>query len=83
MKRFVLILISSCAMLIASAQEEIVLDSIQKISVQPDDQKLNTTRPALFDDSFQIEKINLYDKPFEYQPLIPDYSKNLDFICLF
>jgi hypothetical protein len=78
MKRFVLILISSCVTLFASAQEEIVLDSIQINHRVPDASTLNTFRPLLSEDSFPAEKLNLMDQPFGYQPLIPDYTKSLN-----
>jgi hypothetical protein len=79
MKRFVFIFISSCAMLLASAQEEIVLDSIQINPTAPDANTLNTFRQLLSEDSFPAEKLNLTDQSFRYQPLLPDYSKNLNF----
>jgi len=78
MKRFVIIFISSCAMLFASAQEEILLDSIQINQTIPDANKLNTFRPLLSDGSFPAEKLNLMDQPFVYQPRLPDYNKSLN-----
>ena len=79
MKRFVLLFISSCAMLFASAQEEIILDSIRINHSAPYDSPMNTFRPILSEDSFPAEKINLTDQSFSYQPLIPNFNKNLDF----
>ncbi len=78
MKRFVIIFISSCAMLIASAQEEILLDSIQINHTVLDANTLNTFRPLLSEDSFPTEKLNLTDQSFRYQPLLPDYSIRLN-----
>jgi len=79
MKRFVLIFISSCAMLFASAQEEIILDSIRIDHTIPNTSPLNTFRPILSEDYFPEEKLNLTDQSFSNQPLLPNYSKNLDF----
>jgi hypothetical protein len=79
MKRFVLIFISSCAMLFASAQEEIILDSIRINHTTPDANTLNTIRPQLSENSFPAEKLSLTDQSFRHQALLPDYSKNLDF----
>ena len=79
MKRLVIVFISSCAMLIASAQEEIILDSIRINQTAPDVNTINTIRPLLSEDSFPAEKIYLTDQYFKYQPLLPDFSKNLNF----
>lgn len=79
MKRLVICLISSCVMLFASAQEEIVLDSLR---VHPKDVNIRQpilSRAALFDDSFSLNAINLVDQSMFHQPLQPDYNKNLDF----
>ena len=40
---------------------------------------LNTIRPLLSEDSFPAEKLNLTDQSFRYLPLLPDFSKNLNF----
>ena len=79
MKRFIFLLISSCAALFAYAQEEIVLDSITKTQSEVAVKELNTERPLLFENSFSIGEINLLDKSIFNQPLLPDYNKNLDF----
>ena len=79
MKRFIFLLISSCAALFAYAQEEIVLDSITKTQNEVAVKELNTERPLLIENSFSIGEINLLDKSIFNQPLLPDYNKNLDF----
>ena len=79
MKRFIFLLISSCAALFANAQEEIVLDSITKTQNEVAVKELNTERPLLFENSFSIGEINLLDKSIFNQPLLPSYNKNLDF----
>ena len=78
MKRFVLLIISSCAMLFVSAQEEIVLDSIHGNPRKVDVSQLSVNRPVLFDDSFSLAGINSVDQSLFHQPLLPDYNKNLD-----
>jgi len=79
MKRFILFLISSCAVLFAYAQEEIVLDTIPKIKEGERVKELQLERPLLFENSFSIGEINILDKSMFNQPLLPDYNKNLDF----
>jgi len=79
MKRFVLLIISSCAMLFASAQEEIVLDSIHGNPKKVDVSQLSISRPVLFDDSFSLVGKNFVDQSLFHQSLLPDYTKNLDF----
>jgi len=75
MKRFLLFLISSCAVVFAYSQGEIGLDSIRgKVEVN----RLSLERPLLFENSFQLEGINLLDKSMFNQPLLPDYNKKLD-----
>jgi len=76
MKRFLLLLISSCALLLAYTQEEIVLDSIPR---EVKSKELNMEKPLLFENSFLTNGINLYNKSTFDQPIIPDYLKNLDF----
>ena len=83
MKRFVLLIISSCAMLFATAQEEIVLDSIQKNRPELNSRMLNMDRPELFDNSYSENRINLIDQSMFHQALLPDYTKNLDFLKSF
>jgi hypothetical protein len=79
MKRFVLFIISSCAVLMATAQEEIVSDSLKiKHSVQ-ELSSPEIDRPVLIEKSFQLNKLNLMDQSLFNQPLLPDFSRNLDF----
>ena len=80
MKRFFLFLISSCAMVSAYSQEEILLDSITKIQSEATVKQLNMERSFLFENSFSIGEINSLDKNLFDQPFLPDYNKNLDFI---
>ncbi len=80
MKRFVLLIISSCAMLIASAQEEIVFDSIQKSQIELIAAPSNMVMPVLFGDSYSTNKISLIDPFLFHQPLLTDYRKNLGFL---
>ena len=79
MKRFIFLLISSCAAFSAYAQEEIFLDTIPKIKEGESVKELNLERPLLFENSFSMGEINLLDKSMFNQPLLPDYNKNLDF----
>lgn len=79
MKRFALVIISSCVMLFAFAQEEIVFDSIPKIKKAPEVQTLNMIRPDISGESFSSEQFNWIDPALFHQPLLPDYTKNLDF----
>jgi len=79
MKRFILFLISSCVMVSAYSQEEIVLDSITKIQSKVETKELYMGNPLLFENSFSIGEINSLDKYLFNQPLLPDYYKNLDF----
>lgn len=79
MKRFILLVISSCVVFFAYAQGEIKLDSIPKIQVDTDSRALFMEKPLLFDGSFPTDDINLFDKSLFSQPLLPDYNKNLDF----
>jgi hypothetical protein len=79
MKRLVLFLISSFAMLIASAQQEIVSDSLK---IKQPVQEFNSPeidRPVLIEKSFSLNKLNLTDQSLFNQPLLPDYSRNFDF----
>jgi hypothetical protein len=79
MKRFIFLLISSCAALFAFAQEEIVLDTIPKTQKGMRVNELIMEKPLLFEKSFSMREINLLDKSLFNQPLLPDYNKNLDF----
>ena len=79
MKRFVLMIISSCAMLFAYAQEEIVLDSISKIRNVTEARQLIPKKPTVFDDSFSKEGFHMVDKSM-FNPLhFSNFSKNPDF----
>jgi len=62
----------------AYAQEEIVLDTIPKIQESAGVKVLNLEKPLHFENSFSISEIDLLDKTMFNQPLLPDYSKNLD-----
>ena len=79
MKRFVFLIIFSSVILFSFAQEKIVLDSIQIEQLKTHAGQLNIDRPGLLDDSFSLDKPILFDKSFKFQPLLPDYNKNLDF----
>ena len=80
MRRFALLLISSCAVFFASAQEEIFLDSISKkhpvlLTRQP------VREPNLdFDETAFPDGFNLLDNAIFHQPLLPAYNKNLNFL---
>ena len=78
MKRFIFFLISFCAVLFSYAQKEIRLDSIPQIHQEDRLKELNLEKPLLFESSFSMGEINLLDKSMFNQPLLPDYSKNLD-----
>ena len=79
MKRFVLTIISSCVMLFAFTQEEIVLDTISKIQKEGVINNLNLIKPSAFDDSFSPKSLNLFE-PFRLNhPIFPVFNKNLDF----
>ncbi len=78
MKRFILFVISSYAVLFAYAQEEIYFDSIPKIQIENQTKVLNIEKPLRFESSFSMDEINLFDEAMFNQPLLPDYSKNLD-----
>jgi len=78
MKRFVLTIISSCAMLLASAQEEIVLDSIQKKQLELDFRQLKTDKPFLMENPVPLERFNFMEQFNFCQPLLPDYNKVLN-----
>lgn len=78
MKRFIFSLISFCAVLFSYAQKEIQLDSIPRIHQEDRFKELNLEKPLLFENSFSMGEINLPDKSMFNQPLLPDYSKNLD-----
>ena len=79
MKRFLLLLISSCVMLLAFAQEEIHLNKAPEMNNEADSKLPIIGKPLLFNDSFTINTIRLTDKSMFNQPLLPDYIKYLDF----
>lgn len=79
MKRFVLLIISFCAVLFSYAQKEIVLDTIQGSKSERKVLQLSDERPYLLDDSFLNSDFNSIDRSLFHQPLLPDFSKNLDF----
>lgn len=78
MKRFLIFLISSCAVLFAYAQEEINFDSIPKIQIKNQTKVLNPERPLRFENSFSNPETDLFDEVLFKQPLLPDFSKKLD-----
>lgn len=79
MKRFLLLLISSCVVLLAFAQEEIHLNKAPEMINGADSKLPVVEKPLLFDDSFSINTIRMTDKSMFNQPLLPDYTKYLDF----
>ena len=80
MKRFVLFLISFCALGFAYSQEEIVFDSISTIQSEIPVKELSLEKPLLFENSFSIGEMNSPDKYLFNQAVFPAYNKNLDFI---
>ncbi|MDP3913357.1 MAG: hypothetical protein Q8R96_06440 [Bacteroidota bacterium] len=80
MKRLILLMISFCAALFVSAQEEIFSDSISVERGQIKVRQPIMERTLNFDENaFPIE-FDLLDASIFNQPLLPDYNKNLDFI---
>lgn len=79
MRRFILIFISSCAALFATAQEEIILDSISKKQSEIKEWKPVMEKPLIFDEADLPVEINSLDFSIFHLPLLPDYNKNLDF----
>ena len=79
MKQLLFILVFSLVALIGSAQEKIINDSIPA-NVYPEEiGKLNMELPINFAEPFSFEKFNFSDPSVFKQPLLPDYTKNLDF----
>ena len=80
MRRFILFLISFCAALFASAQEEIFFDSIPKQhpGLRPEQRIIESS--IGFDETAFPNHFNLLDNTVFDQPLIPAYQKNLDFL---
>jgi len=62
----------------AYAQEEVFFDSIPKIQSEGKTKVLNLEKPLHFENSFSRPEIDLFDEAIFNQPLLPDYSKNLD-----
>jgi hypothetical protein len=79
MRRFILLIISSCAALFVSAQEEIFSDSIAKKQVEFKISQPILERTLNFDKTAFPEEFNYLDMSIFNQPLLPDYTKNLDF----
>lgn len=80
MRRITLLLISFCAALFASAQEEIFFDNIPKQhpGLRPEQIIRNPSKgfdETVFPNQFNLLENNVFD-----QPLIPAYKKNLDFL---
>ena len=80
MRRFTLLLISSCAVLFASAQEEISLDSISKKNPASLNHQPALEKTFIFDETTFSYELNLLDNAVFDQPLLPAYNKNLDFL---
>jgi hypothetical protein len=79
MKRFILLMVSSFAILAVSAQEEIVFDSIPKRTTEIRELHPSMENPLKFDETVFPNEINLFDHSLFDHPLLPDYTKNLDF----
>ena len=78
MKRWGLIFIFLSIMTSLYAQEKVVVDSISGNQKNIDRLHLSVGKPSFYDDGISIEKFSLVE-PFSFkQPLLPDYSKNLD-----
>lgn len=77
MKRFLLFVISSCAVIYLYAQEEIRFDSIPKIRIGIEPEMLKMENPLIFEDSFPMESFNMSYESMFNQPLLPDYNKSL------
>lgn len=79
MKRFLLLAVSSCVVLFAFSQEEIRLDSVQSAFQKEKllfPSELTNLAGNSFDSGF---KLSMSDYSIFHQPLLPDFSKNLDF----
>lgn len=80
MKRLISILIFSCVMISAFAQEKIVSDTISRL---PDESVLRPSipmKPLISEEIFSSDVPVFFDKSIFNQPLIPAYNKNLDFL---
>lgn len=80
MKRITLLLISSCAVLFAFAQEEIKSDSISKKHPELLIQQPTQEKSILFDETAFPDEINTLNYTIFNQPLLPVSNKNLDFL---
>jgi hypothetical protein len=78
MKRFILFLISSCAIVYSYAQEEIRFDSIPKNKISLEPEMVSPVKPLIFEGTFPMDSFNLTDETMVNQPLLPDFNKNLD-----
>ncbi len=79
MKRLLLLLVSFCVAHIAFSQKEIVSDSIPKLYPDESARQLMMGKPLQIDESLSTNEFLFVGKPIFNQPLLPDYSKNLDF----
>jgi hypothetical protein len=79
MRRFILLMISSFAILVVSAQEEIVFDSIPKKPAEIRELQPAMESPLRLNETAFPAEISLFDHSLFSQPLLPDYTKNLDF----
>jgi len=80
MKWYLFLLISFCAAGYTYAQEEIISDSIRVIHRSVDPGLSGVEKPLIIDEPFSMDEVNLIDKSMFHQPLLPDYSSNLDFL---
>jgi len=80
MRRFIILLISSCAALFVSAQEEIFSDSILRKQGEIKVRQPIVEQTLNFDETVFPKEFGLLDVTIFNQPLLPDYNKNLDFI---
>ena len=80
MKRLILLLISSCAVLLVSAQEEFLSDSISAKPLEIKVKQPIMEQTLNFDEIAFPNELNLFDNSIFNQPLLPAYNKNLDFI---
>lgn len=75
MKRFLILLISFCALQSAFAQKEIRFDSIPKPETDRVSGELSFELPVMFGDLPDLKNLNLIDASLFNQPLLPDYNK--------
>lgn len=80
MRRFTLFLISCCAVLFASAQEEILFDSLPNQHPGSLTKQPVKNETMLFNGTAFPFEFNLLDKTVFDQPLIPAFNNNLDFL---